>query len=253
MRFRSVVCALVTIGALASRAMAAPAVIKVFEAKAHESAADDSRVLATLPENAQVSVSEDVTDGWRRVRLSDGRVAFVRDAEVTLSAAPTAPAPYPPPDAAKAPVAPIAPPPRPAAAASPATAHIYVKDLHHLAELVKPDSLVYPKATALADRHTAAMAVAIGTGAVGLALLLGSLTVFAHENCMQLLTGAPAYCTKDPNVPALLAGAIVGLIGPLIGLVMEPSRDDLLDVVNEWNSRHADEPFTLERQNAFGH
>jgi hypothetical protein len=31
-------------------------------------------------------------------------------------------------------------------------------------------------------------------------------------------------------------------------MILRPSRRDLLDVVNEWNSRHADEPLTLAPQ-----
>jgi hypothetical protein len=39
---------------------------------------------------------------------------------------------------------------------------------------------------------------------------------------------------------------------PIIGLAIRPSRGDLLDVVNEWNTRHTDRPFTLDRQPSVG-
>jgi hypothetical protein len=233
MRFRSAVCSVILIGALTSRAFAAPAVIKVFEAKVHQAPSADSPVLETLPEDAKVSVSEDVTDGWRRVRLSDGRTAFIRDAEVAV----TSPIPVQPLQAATTPQ----PPP------AKRQAVIYVKNLSHLAELVEGDTVVHPKAQALVNRQTTAYIVGIASGVVGLTLMIVSLTALAGQTCF-----GPDDCVKDPNKPALFGGvALLGLSWP-IGMVIWPRRDAILDVINEWNTRHTDQPFTLEHQPAFG-
>jgi hypothetical protein len=73
--------------ALASPAWSAPAVVRVFEAQAHEAPDPDSPVLHAFPEEAKLSVSEEAIDGWRRVRLPDGRIGFVRDEDIAVAGA----------------------------------------------------------------------------------------------------------------------------------------------------------------------
>jgi len=228
--FRSVV-----LGAFAPPALAAPAVIKVFEAKAREAPADDAPVLATLPEDAKVSVSEEVTDGWRRVRLAEGRVAFIHDAEVTVETARPVPAPQPMP----APVRPLVRerPPR-----SPEAPLIYVKDVHHLAELVQTDDVVFPKANALARRRTAGYGAMLASIPVGVLLMTLGATVFSHEECY-----GGSFCEKKSNIPLVISGLLVIGAGEFLGMAMLPTPSDLIDVVNLWNERHVNRPITLER------
>jgi len=128
---------------LATAAHAAPAVVKVFEAKAHAQPDTTSPVLHTFVEKAEVSVSEEAEAGWRRVRLPDGSVGYIQESALRLVTAEAAPpaAPAPAPAAAQAPAA-----DRPEREATTPSPKIYVKDLEHLAELVKEDPLVGPKA-----------------------------------------------------------------------------------------------------------
>jgi hypothetical protein len=227
--------ALAALGAGAARA--APAVVKVFEASAREAPAPDAPIAKLFPEKAELSVSEDVKDGWRRVRLPDGKTAFIRDDEIRLVD--------------------IATPVVPIASAAPATvvktaapaAIVYVKDLDHLAELVKEDNVVHPKAASLAARQSAAMGLMIGGAVLGALIAVAGMTVLTTETCGQGFTG---YCTTNYNMGAVYGGVAIMGLTPIIGLAMRPSRNDLLDVVNEWNSRHTDRPFTLDRQPSVG-
>ncbi len=91
---------------VAAPARAAPATVTRFEAEARARPDPSAPVLQTFPEGARVSVSEDVTDGWRRIRLPDGRIGYVEDAAVSL-----APPAAPPPAAARPPPGPPPPPP----------------------------------------------------------------------------------------------------------------------------------------------
>jgi hypothetical protein len=38
----------------------------------------------------------------------------------------------------------------------------------------------------------------------------------------------------------------VALVGTVAWLALIPKRSDLLDVINTWNERHPDQPFTME-------
>jgi len=97
--------------------LAAPATIAVFEAQVHAAPDLSSPVIHTFAENTRVSVSEDVTDGFRRVRLPDGRVGFIE--ERALSIGTTATPPSPPPPAQVPPPPAQVPPPPPALAVPP--------------------------------------------------------------------------------------------------------------------------------------
>ncbi len=83
---------------LPSTVLAAPATISVFEARVHASPDRSSPVVHSFPENTRVSVSEDAVNGFRKVRLPDGRTGYVEETELTLAAVrPPSPAPPPPP------------------------------------------------------------------------------------------------------------------------------------------------------------
>jgi hypothetical protein len=96
-------------------AQAAPARIRVFEAQVHASPDPASPVIHTFVEDTHVSVSEDVINGFRKVRLPDGKVGYVDESALALSeeAVPQGPPPgmMPPPPPSVAPPPPPPPPP----------------------------------------------------------------------------------------------------------------------------------------------
>jgi len=100
--------------ALPATVPAAPATISVFEAQVHASPDRSSPVVHTFPENTRVSVSEEAVNGFRRVRLPDGKTGYVAETDLTLAAVrPPAPAPPPPPAFEPPPPPGFAPPPPP--------------------------------------------------------------------------------------------------------------------------------------------
>jgi hypothetical protein len=116
-RSRLAVLAL-ALGALPAAARAAPATVTAFEAQVHAAPDRASAVIYAFPENSRVSVSEDVTNGFRRVRLPDGRVGYIEDGAVALAAGagpppPGPPPPGPPPPSPPPPLARPPPPPPP--------------------------------------------------------------------------------------------------------------------------------------------
>lgn len=124
MRFRSWTCPLAVALLLSPlAAQAAPATIRVFEAEVHAQPDMSSPVIHTFAENTRVSVSEDSVNGFRKVRLPDGKVGYIEERALSIAAArparpappPAAEAPPPPPPLAGPPPPPYggAPPPPP--------------------------------------------------------------------------------------------------------------------------------------------
>ncbi len=220
--------------------------IKVFEGTARQAPSADAPVLHVFPEQTAVYVSEDVKDGWRRIRGPDGTIGYIRADEVALVANPAAAAVAPPPPPGSAPpVQPLpAGPPTAPAVATHARAMIYVKDLDHLAELVKSDNVIHPKAEALANNQTGATALMIAGGVIGTGVIIGSVTFLASQSCETTYT---TFCTTNPSLGGIVVGSLIGLAGLIGGVALLPTRSDLLDVINEWNMRHRDQPFTLDR------
>ncbi len=237
------IAALVVAGALVVPAttLAAPARVKVFEAAARAKPDAAALVVKTFPEDTELSVSEEVTDGWRRVRLPDESVGYVRDDEVELDDAQPAPARATPRRVA-------APEPeRPASI-------LYIKNLDHLSEVVRRDDVVFQQVDALKTRRNLAWGSLLVGGAVGLALEVGALTVFAHDDCTVAASGSSiggpfdsSFCVKKLNEPMLLAGVGTMMVGGLVGLLLLPKHGDLLDVINTWNQRHVYSPITVDR------
>jgi hypothetical protein len=97
-----------------TRALAVPATVAVFEAQVHSAPDLSSPVIHTFPESAQVSVSETATNGFRKVRLPNGKVGYIEERAVALSGkeAPVTP-PGPPPGGQPPPPPFAAPPPPP--------------------------------------------------------------------------------------------------------------------------------------------
>jgi hypothetical protein len=75
---------------------------------------------------------------------------------------------------------------------------------------------------------------------VGAAMMVYAFTAGQVTSC----TGD--FCSDDPSIPWALTGFGIGVGVPLLCLLLAPGRNDLLDVVNEWNKRHPDGQFTIE-------
>jgi len=133
----------------------------------------------------------------------------------------------------------VAPPPPP----------IYViKNFDHLAAAVKPDDALSARMAALAHGRRTGLVI-MGAGLlVGAAVVAAGATVWADEHCVAYPLGGSPSCTKQPNFPLLLSGSLAAVLGVVIAGVMGPGRNDLIDIVNEWNSRHADRPLMLDGQ-----
>jgi hypothetical protein len=216
-------------------ASAAPAVVNKFEVAAREAPSVDATVVEVLSEQTKLSVSEEATDGWRRARLPDGKTAFIRDEDVRLATSASGR---------------IQPLPREAAGQGIRSTggRIYVKDLDHLSVLVEEDPMVQPKAAALARRELAGKALGWG-GLIGAILgTAAGMTLLAGQTC-----DAGYSCLTDYNDPVIYGSLAVGLVAATIGWAIRPNRSDVVDVLNEWNRRHANAPFTFDRQPSFTH
>jgi len=214
--------------------MAAPARVKVFEGTARKEPSETADKVHTFAENTDISVSEAEENGWRKVRLPDGSVAWIKSVELTIGEVATPLVTVPP--QPRAPIPAIAPTAR---------APIFIKDLDHLAELVGNDSEVHPMALKLATKQTTANVFFWGTFLVGGGLIL--VPLIAPNDCSDTTYDC------SPDTGPVLIGAVVMTAGLLISLAMRPSRNDLLDVLNTWNQRHPQEPFTLNSNTISGH
>jgi len=207
-------------------ARAEPAVVKVFEAKVHTEPNPSAPVVHTFIEKTELSVSEESTNGWRRVRLPDQRTGWIQESALQLGA-PSAPAATPtptPPPATDRPVrTEVAAPAQPAP-------KIYVKDLDHFAELVKDDPIVGPQAQRMVTRRKTAQVMGYGGMVTGLGLF-----------GLAIATSKP----NDFNGGLLGVGGALTLGGVVSLLALLPSQGDALDAINTWNSRHPDQPFEL--------
>jgi hypothetical protein len=123
---------------------------------------------------------------------------------------------------------------------------IYVKDFSHLADLTAADAAVQAKATELARWRLASNAVAIGGPLLGAALTLGGMFL-GGQSC-----NAQGSCTPELNAPVMWSGVGLMSISTIVAFAIRPSRRDLLDLVNDWNSRHPNEPFTVDSQPEWG-
>ena len=225
---------------LPALARAEPAVVAVFEAVARAEPSPTAEALQTLVEGTAITVSEEARDGWRRVRLTGGGTGWIEERALAFPAKTGAAA------LAVAPAVPVPPPGTPAQAAPPPAPdlrpRIYVKDLDHLAELVKEDPSVAPKAAALARKRRTAMTVfAVGAGAGAVLILVGASQMGEHRDPSDPNFG------KSSGTGTMTAGLITTVGALLVGLAVSPSQGDLLDVINAWNTSHPDQPFTLDR------
>ncbi len=217
-------------------ALAEQARIAVFEGVARAAPSAEAPALETFAEGTAVSVSEEAQAGWRRIRLADGKTGWIEERALGF-----APPGAPPAAAIAPPSAPPGPPPPPPGAPD-LRPHVYVKDLNHLSELVKGDPVVGPKAASLAQRRTAAWAIA----GVGIAASVGLFAYGTSQMNQHTDVNDPKFGDTGNADQAMLLGGAALLAGTLIGFAVHPKGGDLLDVVNDWNVRHPDQQFTIQ-------
>jgi Bacterial SH3 domain len=230
---RRLALAAVLIFSIPPVALAEPAIIARFEVVVRAEPAVTAAAVQTLVEGMSVSVSEEAQSGWRRVRLADGRAGWIEEHDLTFPVSTPAVVSTASPAGSSAAV--MAPGP---AKAPDLRATIYVKDVDHLAELVKSDQAVGPMADRLATRRTAGWVV-IG---LGWASAVGYYAYSANSGAQNR---DPNATKSDGEMKGIGVGVGIAIVSTLVGTLIFPSNGDLLDVVNTWNTRHPDQPFTI--------
>jgi len=134
-----------------------------------------------------------------------------------------------------------APPPAVAAPTAPPPdlhARIYVKDLDHLAEILKGDPAIGARADDLAARAGRARSVFWAGGLVGMLLVGagGMMTV----NDVDSNLDSPTFGQRTSNRgPALMVvGTVTAVVSVAYAMAQAPRRDELVDVLNDWNAQH---------------
>jgi hypothetical protein len=108
---------------------------------------------------------------------------------------------------------------------------LYIRDWEHLADVTRPDALVFNQADSLASRYTASRQIATS------GLLVGG-TAAAAGTISRLTTDHWTGLTKW-SVTGGLSLVIVSLV---TAWLVAPDRADLVSVVNDWNQVHPDRP-----------
>lgn len=138
--------------------------------------------------------------------------------------------------------APAAPAPLAAAPASPdLRARIYVKDLGHLAELVREDARVSPMARKLASRRKAAIGVMVVGGLASVVAMGAGAAEWGKNDDPS----DPDFMERSSGDRLFVGGVIGALATGLVGAAIYPRRGEVLDVINAWNTAHPDRPFEI--------
>lgn len=233
-------------------ALAEPATVKRFEAPAHERPDATSPTVHTFIEDAALSVSEEAENGFRKVRLPDGNVGWIDEAALTFAAstAQTAVAADGTPKQALGTDGKAYPPHAPLRSkdevldASAKQATLYIKDLNHLAEMVKEDEVVAPMASALAHQTNVGFATMTGSIIAGVVTTAVGL-LLPWSDCRPSVAGSQFCMPGVANYAVTGTGIGVTLVGSLVGLLVMPKGGEFLDVINTWNQRHPDEQISL--------
>jgi SH3 domain-containing protein len=217
-------CALAALSLAAAPRLASaePATVKLFEAPVRASPARDAAVIHTFAEKAELSVSEAGEGGFRRVRLPDGSVGWIEERALAFPGRPAS-------------LAVSAAPPAASPAAAPAPdlrAHIYVKDLGHLADLVKEDGEIKASADRLVARRNATYVIMVAGLAAATALVASGASQFGD---LESHRGERLFT----------AGLVTAGGSLLVGLLVHPRRGEVLDLLNGWNVRHPDRQFEI--------
>ena len=140
-------------------------------------------------------------------------------------------------------VQPLAPP---GGTASSVGSLIYVTSPRHLAHLTQEDSLLHPRAVAMANRATIGSAVLMGSAALGALIIVGAATIFTKTDCITPRV-PPGFdmpvspiCQSATNRPLFTAGILTVAIGGATGMLLLATQPSWYDIINEWNTRHPD-------------
>lgn len=228
---------------ITSAAWARPAVVRVFETKVRATPGDGA-VVAVLIEGQRVSVSETAENGWRRVRLADGKTAWIEDQALFLpnqlpsGVAPPAQAGTP---AQPTPVAP-APGSGPAVMTLPATGgpatvitpvperpFKVVADLDDLRAAVEQEPALLPRVEALESSARTSSWIFYSGIASGVLLATVPQIVLAAQD-------------KDPQPLWLYAGGAL-LLGTQVGAWWTSvGEEEMTPVIEDFNKKHPDTP-----------
>ena len=137
----------------------------------------------------------------------------------------------PPPPSAVAPAAPTAPAPD-------LRARIYVKDVDHLAELLKEDPGIGARADDLAARASRARSVGWTGGLVGSLLFAAGGMMAVNDVDSNLDSPTFGQRTSSRGPALMVVGTATVLASMAYALTQAPRTDELLDIVNDWNAQH---------------
>jgi hypothetical protein len=119
----------------------------------------------------------------------------------------------------------------------------FVGTLDGLGESMKSDNLLHPRALSLAARRRAGTAVFAGGFLLGAVLSVGSMTFLAGQDCMDF--AGQSTCHPSLNKTAV-AGGMLALLGAVVGgYAIVPRPGEVIDLVNDWNVRHPEQPYAL--------
>ena len=208
--------------AAAPVARAASAVVVTPNAPGRAAPADTAAVVETLSAGDKVFVSDEVEGGFRRVQLPENRLGYIGQTDVQLDVPAPSPAPVQPLSVARPP--------------------LYIKNLDHLADLVKDDPLLDKRALDLVDRLQNSR-IMYGISLVTLAAAAVTPFLIKKTDCVG--SGPTMLCQQDPNLTYLLIGSGISVVIGAIAFGMAPERDEYIDVVNDWNQRHPDRPLAI--------
>lgn len=117
-----------------------------------------------------------------------------------------------------------------------------IPSMSDLARLTRSDPVVSVQVDSLVRRRHTAAAILFVTLPVALAGAVWGAVGSSHQKCDPQ---GECLSDREPSTPLLIGSAIIGIGGVLAALIVNASRDEEIDTVNQWNSRHPDEPLTL--------
>jgi len=148
-------------------------------------------------------------------------------------------------------LAPASAAPPPAAAAVPTVpppdlhARIYVKDLDHLAEILKEDPGIGARADDLAARAGRARSVGLTGGLVGSLLFAAGGMMAVNDVDSNLDSPTFGQRTSSRGPALMVVGTVTALASIAYAMTQAPRRDELIDVLNDWNAQHPDRPLDV--------
>jgi hypothetical protein len=227
---------------LTSAAWARPAVVRVFEAQVRANPGAGSEVVAVLVEGQQISVAEKSENGWRRVRLADGKTAWIDDASLFLPeplpqgvAKPVAGQPVGPTlgsTAVQFPVAGLAPG---VVAPPPERPFKVVADLEGLRAALANEPALLPQVAALEASERTSNWIFYSGLAAGVLLAVTPQVVNAIRD-------------KGPEPAWLYVGGAV-LLGTQVGAWWTSvGEEEMAPIIGSYNERHAETPLKYEER-----